>query len=310
MSPKFTQFTTFTRPVSELTYMQIALLGLGLMGRALAARLLERGHALTLWNRTPLDDAYLTGELAGTRVVAEAVEAVSAAPLVLCMLSDANALREVLLSKRMVHLLPGRVVLNMATIAPEEARSLAEALARAGGEYVECPVLGSTPEARSGRLLLMFGGNRARFDALLPLLSDLGTAPRHVGEVGQAAAMKLALNQLIASLTSAFALSLGLVQREGVAVEDFMAVLRESALYAPTFDKKLDRLLARDFERPNFPLKHLLKDTRLFTRAAHAAGLDTHMLVGVQHVLEHALHDGLADKDYSALYQAIVPPRD
>ncbi len=100
---------------------------------------------------------------------------------------------------------------------------------------------------------------------------SLGREPQRIGPVGSAVALKLALNHLIAAETSAFALSLELVQRSGVAVETFMAILRESALYAPTFDKKLPRLLKRDYHHPNFSTRHLLKDLRLCCQEARAA---------------------------------------
>ena len=85
----------------------------------------------------------------------------------------------------------------------------------------------------------MVGGTEAQFATLALLFRSLGREPRLIGAVGKAAALKLALNQLIASETLAFALSLGLIRRAGVSVDTFMAILRESALYAPTFDKKL-----------------------------------------------------------------------
>ena len=117
--------------------------------------------------------------------------------------------------------------------------------------------------------------------------------------------MKLALNQLIAGLTSTFALSLSFVQQQGVDVEQFMNVVRQSALYAPTFDKKLDRMCDRNFENPNFPTKHLLKDTNLFLNQAAELGLNTKSLEGIKQIIEQAIAIGLAEKDYSAIYSAI-----
>jgi 3-hydroxyisobutyrate dehydrogenase len=112
---------------------------------------------------------------------------------------------------------------------------------------------------------------------------------------------------LIGSLTAAFAASLALVQREGIAVETFLQILRPSALYAPTFDKKLQRMLDRDFDRPNFPTKHLLKDLDLFAQAAGAQGIDTAPVQAVRAVVERAIALGLGNTDYSALFAAIAP---
>jgi 3-hydroxyisobutyrate dehydrogenase len=126
-----------------------------------------------------------------------------------------------------------------------------------------------------------------------------------IGEVGTAAALKLALNQLIASLTTAFALSLAFLSQQGVDLEKFMTILRQSALYAPTFDKKLTRMLEENYANPNFPTKHLLKDVNLFLEESEKLDLTTFPLTGVQHLLEKALAMGLAEEDYSALYEAL-----
>jgi len=154
----------------------------------------------------------------------------------------------------------------------------------------------------------MVGATQKQFERFLPLLSGCGENPLHVGEVGKAAAMKLAFNQLIAGLTTSFSLSLGLVQKEGVRVELFMDMLRDSALYAPTFDKKLLRMLERDYSKPNFPTRHLLKDADLFLDAADEHGLTAAALEGVRDTVALALAKGLADMDYSAINEVIHPP--
>jgi 3-hydroxyisobutyrate dehydrogenase-like beta-hydroxyacid dehydrogenase len=118
------------------------------------------------------------------------------------------------------------------------------------------------------------------------------------------------MNQLIAGLTSAFSASLGLVRAEGIETDLFMALLRESALYAPTFDKKLGKMLAHDYARPNFPLKHLLKDTRLFEAAAGASGSDTRVQAAMASLFEQGVEAGFGDEDYSALYEAVNPRQD
>jgi 3-hydroxyisobutyrate dehydrogenase len=154
----------------------------------------------------------------------------------------------------------------------------------------------------------MVGSTEEQFATWSPLFRSLGREPRRIGPVGSAAALKLALNHLIAAEMSAFALSLGLIQRSEVSVETFMAVLRESALYAPTFDKKLPRLLKRDYHRPNFSTRLLLKDVRLCCREATLRGLATDSLGGLPLMLAHAIEQGLGDQDYSALFEIVNPP--
>jgi 3-hydroxyisobutyrate dehydrogenase len=180
---------------------------------------------------------------------------------------------------------------------------LAIGLAELGAELLETPVLGSKPEALSGCLQLMVGGSAAALERARPVLAHLGGEPHYLGPVGAALTTKLALNQLIASLTHSFSLSLHLVQRAGVDVEKFMAILRASALYAPTFDKKLAKELSDDYLNPNFPTAHLRKDLQLFLLAAADAGLNSEGLSGLAQLLERSTAAGLDDLDYSALHR-------
>lgn len=284
--------------------MEISLLGTGLLGAAIGKRLLGSGHRLTVWNRhkercTPL-------QALGATVAATPAEAVAASGLVITVLSDGPTTREVLVEQAGAAL-EGRLVLQVATIAPQESRGLAAALAERGAELLEVPVLGSRPEALAGSLQLMVGGSPEALQRARPVLAQLGGEPHHLGPVGAALTTKLALNQLIASLTHSFSLSLHLVQRAGVDVEAFMAILRSSALYAPTFDKKLAKELADDYANPNFPTAHLRKDLHLFLQAAAAAGLNSEGLGGLTQLLERATATGLDDLDYSALHRLTGP---
>lgn len=284
--------------------MDVALLGTGLMGEPMGHRLIEAGHRLHVYNRTPERAAALVQS--GAIFYALPGQAIEAAECVVLMLADANAIRQVLSGSETRELLRGIPVIQMGTIAPAQSRAFAADMEALGAEYLEAPVLGSTPEAAAGALLVMVGSSAQQFERWRPLLGAFGPEPMLVGPVGQAAALKLAMNQLIAGLTASFALSLGLVRREGVEVDRFMGLLRKSALYAPTFDKKLERMLLRDFSAPNFPLRHLLKDVRLFLEAANSRRLATDALSGVERILERAAPD-MGDADYAALYDWIDP---
>jgi 3-hydroxyisobutyrate dehydrogenase len=155
----------------------------------------------------------------------------------------------------------------------------------------------------------MAAGELALYERCLPIFEALSEKPQRIGEVGQGAALKLAMNQLIAGLTATFAYSLGLVRDEGIDVEQFMALLRTSALYAPTFDKKLDKYLAHDYGKANFPLKHLLKDVALFRQVAEHSSADTAPLAALESVFARAVQHGLGELDYSAIYEALVEGR-
>lgn len=285
----------------------IALFGTGLMGAPLTIRLLDADYKVVVWNRTP-EKADPLVQLGALRADT-AAQAVQSADVLITWLADRVAIQEVLFPAERASLLEGKTILQMGTIGPSHSRGIEDAAHAHGANYLEAPVLGSIPEAIKGTLLVMVGSTPEQFQQFLPLLKVFGENPVHIGEVGQAAAMKLAFNQLIAGLTASFSLSLGLIQKEGVRVELFMDMLRDSALYAPTFDKKLVRMMERDYDNPNFPTRHLLKDTDLFLDAANEHGLTAASLEGVRDTVALALAKGLADTDYSAINEVIHPPK-
>ena len=126
-----------------------------------------------------------------------------------------------------------------------------------------------------------------------------------VGRVGSASALKIAMSQLMASMTTAFALSLGFIQRHEIEVDLLMQILRDSALYAPTFDKKLSRMVDDNYDNPNFPTKHLLKDTDFFIEEAKSADLNVRSIEGVKQIIEMAMKMSFAYADYSSIFAAI-----
>lgn len=293
--------------------MNVGIVGTGLMGLPMALRLQGQvlsdatGESVTVtaWNRTAAKLAPLRE--AGVAIAPTPADLFQQVDVIILMLSDVAAIREVLFppapeaaNDRETLPLQNCTFIQMGTIAPSESRALLSDVLAAGGDYLEAPVLGSIPQVRSGTLQVMVGGTVAQLEEWRSLLQLLGE-PLYVGMVGSAAALKLALNQLIGSLTTAFAQSLRFIQQQEVSVDTFMAILRESALYAPTFDKKLERMLDENFEQPNFPSKHLLKDIRLFLQETQAAGLRVDSVEGIRQILEATCKQGLAEADYSAL---------
>lgn len=286
---------------------RVGVLGLGLLGAEVAIRLRNQGFVVTGWNRSAEKARALAQH--GVTPAESPAAAIQASDLVLLLLSDAAAIEATLFEGSSAAALAGTCVVQMGTIGPDESRRLARRITDEGGDYLEAPVLGSLPEARDGKLILMAGGDLGLFERCEPVFSALSPNPQRIGEVGQAAAMKLAMNQLISGLTATFSLSLGLVRAEGIDVELFMSLLRGSALYAPTFDKKLGKYLAHDYGQGNFPLKHLLKDITLFRQVIEPIGIDPAPSAALERACERGLSAGLGDADYSALYEALVEGR-
>ena len=277
----------------------IALLGTGLLGEAIGHRLLSQGCDLRVWNRNPQRCQGLLE--AGAAPIAHLSQGAAAGcDAVITVLRDGQVTRTVVAE---LGPLGGSCVMPMGTMGITEIRTLAADVQNQNGRCLEAPVLGSRPQALQGSLLVMAGGEPELFEQQRPLLELLSEQPLLVGPIGSGAAAKLALNQLIASLTHAFSLSIRLVQQAGVPVDTFMAILRNSALYAPTFDKKLQRMLDGHYSEPNFSTALLRKDLRLFLEEATAAGLRVSGLQGLDALLEQSSGSQLDDLDYCALHE-------
>ncbi|MCX7105936.1 MAG: NAD(P)-dependent oxidoreductase [Methylococcales bacterium] len=283
--------------------MKVSVLGAGLMGSPFCLRLLGEGHEVTVYNRSSDKLTHLISK--GANITTNPFDAIANSKIIIMMLSGYSAITEVLFSTPID--MKDKLFVQMGTISPNESRELFTRISRLGGKYIEAPVLGSIPEALSGKLIVMVGGSLDDFNYVVPILDCLGEKPILIGDVGTAAALKLAMNQLIAALTTAFSLSLGFCMRNGVDTEIYMDVVRKSALYAQTYDKKLKKYLERNFDGANFSAKHLNKDVNLFLADAESLGMDCSSLQGIAKITTQAIKQGLGDKDYSAIYEIINP---
>jgi 3-hydroxyisobutyrate dehydrogenase len=283
--------------------MKVSVLGAGLMGSPFCLRLLGEGHEVTVYNRSSDKLTHLISK--GANITTNPFDAIANSKIIIMMLSGYSAITEVLFSTPID--MKGKLFVQMGTISPNESRELFTRISRLGAKYIEAPVLGSIPEALSGKLIVMVGGSLDDFNYVVPILDCLGEKPILIGDVGTAAALKLAMNQLIAALTTAFSLSLGFCMRNGVDTEIYMDVVRKSALYAQTYDKKLKKYLERNFDGANFSAKHLNKDVNLFLADAESLGMDCSSLQGIAKITTQAIKQGLGDKDYSAIYEIINP---
>ena len=283
--------------------MKVSVLGAGLMGSPFSLRLLGEGHEVTVYNRSSDKLTHLISK--GANITTNPFDAIANSKIIIMMLSGYSAITEVLFSTPID--MKDKLFVQMGTISPNESRELFARISQLGAKYIEAPVLGSIPEALNGKLIVMVGGSLDDFNYVVPILDCLGEKPILIGDVGTAAALKLAMNQLIAALTTAFSLSLGFCMRNGVDTEIYMDVVRKSALYAQTYDKKLKKYLERNFDGANFSAKHLNKDVNLFLADAESLGMDCSSLQGIAKITTQAIKQGLGDKDYSAIYEIINP---
>ena len=261
--------------------MRLGLAGIGLMGTPLAEKILEKQNDLFVYNRTESKTESLTQ--LGAISYSDNNAFISDSEVIILVLSDYDAVNSVLF-ENYDGIYEGKTVIQMSTIAPLESREIADRVTNLRGEFIEAPVLGSIPQIKKGELIVFVGGTEKQFFEWRPLFELFSNNIVHAGEVGNASVIKLAINQFIISETAAFSMSLGYLQEKNIDINQFMEILRASSLYAPTFDKKLEMMLNRNFEKPNFPLKHLLKDLDLILGEFGSSNINTFPLKGIRKI--------------------------
>ncbi|HVL07107.1 MAG TPA: NAD(P)-dependent oxidoreductase [Acidimicrobiales bacterium] len=270
----------------------VAFFGLGRMGVPMAARLLDAGHDLRVWNRTPGRAGSLVD--AGAVEAGSPAEAAAGAEVVVTMLADPAAVQEVVAAAD-VH--AGTTLVEMSTVGPEAVRSLAAGVPE-GVDVLDAPVLGSIPQATEGTLKIFVGGDAGVFERRRPMLEAMGT-PRHLGPLGAGAAMKLVANSTLGALMTGLAEALALADCLGLDQAAVLDILSESPI-GTTAKGKRERIESGVYE-PNFTLRLAAKDMRLVTDAAEAAGVELRVAPAARSWLERADEHGLGDLDYSAV---------
>lgn len=285
----------------------VAVLGLGAMGSRMAARLIEAGCGVTVWNRTP-EAAVPLADL-GAQVAASPAQAAANAAVVIAMVRDDEASREVWLADRTgaIHgLQPGTIAIDSSTLTPGWTRSLGDALERAGVRFLEAPVAGSRPQAEAGQLIYFVGGDGAVLHSARPILNALGGAIHPVGPVGAAAAVKLAVNSLFGIQVAAMAELLGTLGAIGLDGTQIMEVIGATPVCSPAARAAGTAMLGDSFQ-PMFPIDLVAKDFSYAIELAAGSGVAGPMIKAAATVFQQARVRGLAHENLTAvakLYRA------
>ena len=275
--------------------MRVAFLGLGIMGRSMAANLVKAGHEVTVWNRTPGKD------VEGARSALSPAEAARGAEVVWMCVSDTQAVENVLFGPKGVEesLAEGMAIVDSSTISPSATRAFAERVRARGVQYVDAPVTGSKAGAESGTLIFIVGGEETAIEKLKPLFAAMGKQFFRMGETGKGHAAKLAMNLQIALIYEGFAEGLTLATKLGVDAATLLPLVQASMVRSGVVEYKAPFVLKRDFSA-NFPLRLMHKDIRLALDAAREARIKLPALETVEEVYEMATEDGNGDLDYAA----------
>jgi len=258
--------------------MKIGIAGTGRMGNAVAQRLIECGHTVMVWNRTP--EKTKASREAGARLAATAAELATASEAVITLLTNAAAIDSVyraplgLLSGDV----KGKLFIEMSTVRPDTERALAAAIGNQGAQMVECPVGGTVGPAREGKLIGLVGADDAAFERAKPLLEQMCRRIERCGPAGAGATMKLAVNLPLAVFWEAFGEAMALARPLG------LDPLRLVELFADTSGgtnvlKNRAALVAKalageDTGPATFDLDSMRKDLRTMLEEARSRGFE------------------------------------
>lgn len=279
--------------------MNIAFLGIGLMGYPMSRRLCEAGHSVHVWNRSRHKAERLIPY--GAVVHDTEAQAVTAADIVITMLENGDIVQEVVFNSGAVSsMTPGAMVIDMSSIKPVQARAHSRLLGERGIAHLDAPVSGGTTGAEEGTLAIMVGGNTSTFERARPVLESLGR-PTHVGPSGAGQLAKLA-NQMIVGITiGAVAEALLLCERGGAD----MAKVKE-AITGGFADSRIlqlhgQRMIDRDFT-PRAHMSVQLKDIRNALSTAEEIGFQAPITRLFEQLYAQGIEHGYANLDHSGLF--------
>jgi 3-hydroxyisobutyrate dehydrogenase len=275
--------------------MKVAFLGLGIMGRSMAANMVKAGHQVTAWSRSA------GKSVEGAKMAATAREAAAGAEVIWICVSDTKAVEDVLFGKdgALDSIQKGAIVADSSTILPEASQQFAARVRERGADFVDAPVTGSKIGAADGTLIFITGGKKETLDKLAPLFSAMGKQMIHIGENGKGLAAKLAMNLMIALIYEGFAEAITLADRLGVDQKALFSLIQSSMVRSGVVDYKMPFVEKRDFS-PNFPLRLMHKDIRLMLEAGEKAGVALPGLQTIKGIYDEAHAAGRDDLDYAA----------
>ncbi len=285
--------------------MHIGVAGLGAMGAAIAARLLEVGHQVTVWNRSAEKTKPLVA--AGAKLAASPAELAGAVEAAITILTDGAAIDAVyngpsgLLSGNA----KGKLFIEMSTVAPKVELELAPKVRAKGAAFVECPVGGSTQPARKGQLLGLMGAEPADAARAKPILDQLCRKVEHCGPVGAGSAMKLAINLPLMVAWQAYGEAFAIARQAGWQPKRLLDLFVESNGANNALKMRADMIVAmfeqRDPGTTTFSIANAVKDLRTMIETGESTGANMIATKAALSAFEEANKTGLGGDDGARL---------
>jgi 3-hydroxyisobutyrate dehydrogenase len=281
----------------------VAVLGLGIMGSGMAHRLLSANLPLTVYNRNrekciPLAEA-------GAFIASSPREAASRSQIVLSMVGDDAASREIWLEENgaLQGASPDSILIESSTLSGDWIAELAAKASERGCRFLDAPVTGTKPHAASGELVFLVGGSLEALDAARPVFSVLGRDVLHLGPVGSGTLMKLINNFVCGVQAASFAEALTMIDAGGLDRSTAVSILTGGAPGSGIVRRMADRIATHDFT-PNFALHWMAKDLAYALENATDKGIRLQTAAAALAVFQQAIAEGHGEEDFSAVSQS------
>jgi 3-hydroxyisobutyrate dehydrogenase len=279
---------------------RVGLIGTGLMGKAIATRLLKSGYKVTVYNRTKEKVESL--KALGAVIADTPMQVAKNSDLVMTVVKDAAAVEQVAFGEKgIVHgKHDGLALADVSTINPVSSRAIAKRLKENGITMLDTPVMGGPRLAEQGTLVLMIGGSKETYEKYKKVFDTVGNKSFYLGENGSAHAMKLALNLQIAM--NALALSEGITLSKGAGLnpELFLQILNSTYFKTGMSENKGPKMIKDDFEA-TFALQMMMKDLSTINEAARAFNVTLPMVSLAEQLYRAAANSNFGDLDYTGI---------
>ena len=283
---------------------KISYLGLGTMGGGMASNLFKAGYKLTVWNRSAEKCKPFARK--GARVAESPTDAVRDADLFIYMLSNDQAVEEVVFGANGIlsGINEGQIAMDMSTVLPATSLREQQAYSNRGVDFLDAPVFGSKTESAKAKLWIMAAGKRHTFEKVKPVLQHLGQTVHYFGKNGNATAMKLVGNLIVALELEALSEGLVLARKAGLDLSTVMEVIKVADFRSPLLVSNGQNILRRDFST-SFALKLMLKDAGLIDKFAGSLQSPIPGLRVVEKNLKSAVALGFEKENASAVIKAL-----
>ena len=276
-------------------------IGTGQMGELMAMNLLKAGNRVHVYNRTIEKTSSLVH--AGAIKTLTAKEIVEKCDISFITLSDTNAVKDVLTNEEgiLAGITPGKIIVDMSTISPEDSQIFAQLVSKKGGIYLDAPVSGSVGPAKAGQLVILVGGDEEAKDICQPYFEVLGKKTIHFGENGKGSAAKLSINLLLGIVGQGIGETLLLAEKAGLERGKVLEMISQSAMNTPLFAGKRDMYETEEFPAA-FMLKLMAKDLGLIKEQADRLNVELPLAEAATDTYISARENGEGDLDMAAVY--------